>query len=481
MTDKLKQYMLTLLLSLAALAVLLPVTMRLSGGVGSDRVSTGEHPLRISEYMSNNSAYPNGDGVICDWVEIENTSQRDFNVSGYRLSDDVTQARYAFPVGTVIPAGGRLVVWCSKEHTGAMYAPFSLKKQGGEAVLLMNSANTVLDQIETLHGRRNCSFIRLEDGSFTISTEPTPGYPNTPEGREAYLAEWKHADSPVRLSEVMAAASYYLAPDGQPRDWVEVENTASEAVDISGMHLSDKEGQARYTFPEGTVLPAGGFKVVWCSGDDTQGADYAAFKLSKQGGETVILSNAAGATVDRVTLPYLADDAAYARMSGGWTVTVQATPGWSNDEEGYARWLESVGMGDMNVIITEVVSKNESGLTDADGDHSDWIELYNAGTKTVSMAGWCLSDNPDKPNRWTIPNVSLAPGEYLVVFASGKDRQEGQLHTNFSLSAGETVLLMTPVGTSADAVELPKTAADHSWARADDGSWSERVIPTPGR
>ena len=431
MTEKLKQYMLVLLASLGLLAVLLPVTFYLTGGLGSDRVEEGEHPLRISEYMSNNSAYPNQDGVICDWVEIENTSGHDFNVSGYRLSDDMTQARYAFPVGTVIPAGGRIA-------------------------------------------RRNCSFIRLPDDSFTVSAEPTPGYPNTPEGREAYLAAGSHADSPIRLSEIMAGASYYTAPDGQPWDWVEVENTAGESVDISGMHLSDKEGQARYTFPEGTVLPAGGFKVVWCSGDDTLGADYAAFKLSRQGGETVILSDASGATVDRVTLPYLADDAAYARLEGGWTVTVRGTPGWSNDESGYEQWLESVGMGDMNVILTEVVAKNDSGLADADGDHCDWIELYNAGTKTVSMAGWCLSDDPDKPDRWTMPDVSLAPGEYLVVFASGKDRRDNQLHTSFSLSAGETVILMTPV-------ELPKTAADHSWARGDDGTWGERTIPTPGR
>ena len=99
----------------------------------------------------------------------------------------------------------------------------------------------------------------------------------------------------------------------------------------------------------------------------------------------------------------------------------------------------------------------------------------------MSLNGWCLSDNPEKPFRWSLPGVSLAPGEYLVVFASGKDRREGTLHTGFSLSTGETVTLMTPVGTLADSVELPKLGADHSWARQDDGTWAERTIPTPGR
>ena len=98
MTVPRKKYIMVLLISLAVLAVLLPVTILFSGGVGSDTVAAGEHPLRISEYMSNNAAYPNADGVVCDWVEIENTSDRDFNVSGYRLTDDLTRAKFAFPV-----------------------------------------------------------------------------------------------------------------------------------------------------------------------------------------------------------------------------------------------------------------------------------------------------------------------------------------------------------------------------------------------
>ena len=54
----------------------------LSRGAGSDRVQSGEHPLRISEYMSANVAYPNADGRVCDWIEIHNTSDKPFNISG---------------------------------------------------------------------------------------------------------------------------------------------------------------------------------------------------------------------------------------------------------------------------------------------------------------------------------------------------------------------------------------------------------------
>ena len=77
--------------------------------------------------------------------------------------------------------------------------------------------------------------------------------------------------------------------------------------------------------------------------------------------------------------------------------------------------------------------------------------------------------------------MTLAPGEYLVVFASGKDRREGELHTDFAVSAGETVTLMTSVGTVADQVECPMVETDHSWGRNAQGVWTEISLPTPGR
>ena len=476
-----KKYILVLLASVGVFALVLALALALSGGAGSDSVAAGEHPLRISEYMANNTAYPNADGVVCDWIEIENTSDRDFNVSGYRLSDDITRARFAFPVGTVIPAGGRAVVWCTPEKSGGMYAPFSLKSQGGETLLLMNSANTVLDQIITLHSKRNYSIVRLDNGEFTVSAEPTPGYPDTAEGFAAFLAADGESASPVRLNEIMAAGKLCTDPDGAPADWIEVINLGTETVDLGGMGLSDKERESRYVFPAGTLLAPGETRVVWCVGEDAVREDQAAFRISKLGTETIFLLDERGTALDRVQLPYLKDDTSYARRSGTWTVTTNATPGYANDEEGYAEWVRSMGYGDVRVEITELCPKNVGGLTDADGDACDWIELRNAGTDTVSLEGWYLSDSPEKLARWKLGDVSLAPGQVLVVFASGKNRSTGEQHTDFALSAGETVTLMTPVGTIADQAECPAVGEDHAWARQPDGSWAETDAPTPGR
>ena len=133
------------------------------------------------------------------------------------------------------------------------------------------------------------------------------------------------------------------------------------------------------------------------------------------------------------------------------------------------------------VTVNEVCYKN-SATADASGyTGADWIELYNAGSTPVNMLGWYLSDNPEKPLRWQMPDAEIAPGGFLVVFASGKDVRGREIHTGFSLSAGETVILSTPLGNAADSVELPLIAADHSWARDESGAWSERAVPTPGR
>ncbi len=104
-------------------------------------------------------------------------------------------------------------------------------------------------------------------------------------------------------------------------------------------------------------------------------------------------------------------------------------------------------------VITEFMASNNGSLEDVDGNTPDWIEIYNAGDASVDLAGYRLTDKPDNLSRWVFPSVSLDPNEYLVLFASRNDRDnylddEGNLHTNFALSAsGEYLALVSPGGT----------------------------------
>ncbi|HXG48814.1 MAG TPA: lamin tail domain-containing protein, partial [Methylomirabilota bacterium] len=101
------------------------------------------------------------------------------------------------------------------------------------------------------------------------------------------------------------------------------------------------------------------------------------------------------------------------------------------------------------VLISEFLAANTGPVVDEDGDTSDWIELFNAGTNAVNLAGWHLTDEATDLNKWTFPATNLPPGGYLVVFASGKDRAVAgaPLHTSFQLSAaGEYLALVRPDG-----------------------------------
>jgi hypothetical protein len=105
-----------------------------------------------------------------------------------------------------------------------------------------------------------------------------------------------------------------------------------------------------------------------------------------------------------------------------------------------------------DVVIAEFLALNGgdgSALIDEDGDSSDWIELQNVSSSPVDLSGWALTDDAGDLAKWELPARTLAPDERLVVFASGKDRLDAELHTNFELDgAGEYLALIESDGTT---------------------------------
>jgi len=137
------------------------------------------------------------------------------------------------------------------------------------------------------------------------------------------------------------------------------------------------------------------------------------------------------------------------------------------------------------ISINEIMASNASVIPDEDGDFSDWIELYNGGEDLVNLAGYGLSDSYNNPFKWIFPEVTLQSGEFLLVFASGKNKTDpsGNLHTSYSISAaGEEILLTHPNGTRIDAIAPVCIPTDVSYGRSPDGSLQLLYFdqPTPG-
>src|SRR6266705_3495851 len=113
------------------------------------------------------------------------------------------------------------------------------------------------------------------------------------------------------------------------------------------------------------------------------------------------------------------------------------------------------------VLINEVMSSNRHTLLDENGDSSDWIELYNAGATPVGFAGYGLSDDAASPFKWTFRDAAIGPGRFLLVFASGKDRQPGVIApTNPATVAGLKAWLRADAVATSDATEVRTAGAN---------------------
>lgn len=135
-----------------------------------------------------------------------------------------------------------------------------------------------------------------------------------------------------------------------------------------------------------------------------------------------------------------------------------------------------------SVVVNEIMASNATILADEDGDYSDWIELYNPSDNPVDITGYGLSDNSGKPFKWIFPATVINPKEFLVVFASGKNRKD-TYHTGFKIDKdGEPILLTKANGVLADYVTPSSIPTDISWGRQPDGTanWFYFQYPTPG-
>jgi hypothetical protein len=137
------------------------------------------------------------------------------------------------------------------------------------------------------------------------------------------------------------------------------------------------------------------------------------------------------------------------------------------------------------ITISEFLASNSRGIRDDDGDHSDWIELANSSSDSVSLSGWTLIASN---SAWIFPPVTISAKGRLLVYASGKNRTNitAALHTNFKLSSeGEHLALINPTGgvayqyTPAYPAQRPDVSYGH--AEGAPTRLGYFTTPTPGQ
>lgn len=102
-----------------------------------------------------------------------------------------------------------------------------------------------------------------------------------------------------------------------------------------------------------------------------------------------------------------------------------------------------IGLTAQELRINEVMSSN-SIIQDEDGDTPDWIELYNYGNTSINLKDWSISDDIEKPKKWLFPEAVINSDDYLLLWASGKDRSiNGSIRNHINQSDSYKYLVPT--------------------------------------
>lgn len=154
---------------------------------------------------------------------------------------------------------------------------------------------------------------------------------------------------------------------------------------------------------------------------------------------------------------------------------------WPRSE--YAAF-QQVSSSDLPIYINEFMASNDTSVVDQDGEHDDWIEIYNASAEIIDLGGMYLTDKPDNLTKWRIPSgTSIVAGGFLLFWCDEDEEQVG-LHTNFKLSGGGEFIALSENGglSIIDSLTFGDQNTDISFGRTQDGgsAWQTFTSPTPG-
>jgi hypothetical protein len=436
--------------------------------------------LRINEIIASNQAGQMDDFFENDdWVEIYNPPGSGItNLAGYYISDDPDSLdKWQIPaddagVTTVLP-NNFIVFWIDDDYgnntpQGADHnAGFTLSADGETFLLTAPDGVTIIDSVTYPVMAPDISWGRTCDGcdSWQYFNNVTFDDNNVE----------IHNTDLLFINEVQTNnVSTYDDPEHEFEQWFEIYNPNNFQVNIADYYLSVNGNPLQWQIPASapyrTVIPAGGFTLIWCDNDTQDDVNHAPFNLNTAGGTIVMTGPDGTSAVDSYTYGSIPQDVSYGRQTDGSPVSINfsiPTPTVTNS---------LVIVQPQNIVINEVLTANQNDLTDNVGELEDWIELYNPNNFDVNVGGYYMSDDPLVRNKWKIPtdfpDSVIVPANGWLLFWADADQEQGVLHAGFRLSNnGEYLSLTGPDGyTLADEIEWGYIAPDTSLGRQTDGS-----------
>jgi hypothetical protein len=272
------------------------------------------------------------------WIELYNGGSSAINLEGYYLSDDFSVlTKWAFPAGSSINPGEFKLIWADNEISEStlthLHTSIALNAPTGSVALARSISGEmqIVDYLNYAGQATGRSYGDFPDGQpfqDQVFFQPTPGASNVAGGTFVFINEWMASNTRTIRDPA----------DLQFQDWIELHNAGTEPADISDFSLTDSQITPReYVIPDGTVIPAGGYLLIWADNESNQevpGQLHATFGLSANGDE-INLYSPAGVLLDRVDFNThrQTNDVSEGRFPNGTGPLVfmtNATPGAAN-------------------------------------------------------------------------------------------------------------------------------------------------------
>ena len=410
-------------------------------------------PVWINEVQPNNLTGPtDASGRHEPWIELYNAGDTAVDLAAFYLTDTYTNlTRWQFPAGTVIGPRQFLRVWADAEPDqsapGAPHTNFRLAPDTGSVALVRSQGSpaqpAVMDYLDYVLLAADRSYGSYPDGE-PRKRRPfhrvTPGAPNDPAMPAIQ----------VTINEFMAVNTTIPDPaDGDFDDWFELYNAASAPVDLSGYFLTDDlTNPTKYQVPPGTIIPPGGFLLVWADeeGNQTQpgGPLHANFKLS-QNGEELGLFAPDGSLVDGFSFGPQTPNLSQGRYPDGGPLPLltldQPSPGEPNFLAGGNRPPVLDPLAD---LTAPELSPIRFTVTATDPDAGQQL-TFSLGTDAPAGA----SLEPDTGVfAWT-PTEAQGPGQYtftVIVTDDGTPRRAASGTVTLTVTEVNESPVLAPIG-----------------------------------
>lgn len=415
---------------------------------GTDSGTTADAALVINEIVA--SAEDDG----ADWVELYALADIT-DLSVYTLVDDNDEHDpQALPaIGMV--AGEFLVIQAiDEEDTPPEDQYYVTFKLGGDDALTLYEGGTQVDQLDWEEGdaAQGYSYGLYVDGTGTAQTMlPTQGMANEELVEDIVVSDTIiNNDALLRINEVVAKDANDAA------DWIELYATGDNAVFLGDYSLADENGEL-FSLPDVTIS-AGAFYRVYASSDEIEGSETVGFNLGA--------SDQVSLYLDSDLIDQLSWDKGQALLGFGYGRFPDGSDAVASLEPSpeAANLIANPGP----LVINEVVASHVD-------EGNDWFELYNNSDQTVLLSDYQVIDSSDDIEPVSLPNIALAAGDYIVIYAVDDD--PGAEYVPFKLGKEDELSLLLNDET-VDYLEWQESdvSAGYSYGLVTDGGWAINTL-----